>query len=82
MEGLALADSVGIRGNGRLGGGWRRMLIEHDHRLGQGPPDRPVTERPGHPWIGQDLAMALGGAKIGVIVHDDPLDFNVQGAGG
>lgn len=31
-----------------------------------------AMERPGHPWIGQDLGEALGGAASGVIVSDDP----------
>lgn len=33
-----------------------------------------VTERPGHPWVGQDLGEALGGAATGVVVEDDPLE--------
>ncbi|MFZ5710376.1 MAG: 4-hydroxy-tetrahydrodipicolinate reductase [Pseudomonadota bacterium] len=32
-----------------------------------------AVERPGHPWVGQDLGQALGGAPIGVVVTDDPL---------
>jgi len=30
--------------------------------------------RQGHPWAGQDLAEAMGGAMTGVIVTDDPLE--------
>ena len=33
-----------------------------------------ALERPGHPWIGQDLGAAMGGAEIGVTVTDDPLE--------
>jgi 4-hydroxy-tetrahydrodipicolinate reductase len=33
-----------------------------------------VTERKGHPWIGQDLGRMLGGAETGVVVEDDPLE--------
>ena len=33
-----------------------------------------ALERPGHPWIGQDLGLASGGAAIGVMVSDDPLE--------
>jgi 4-hydroxy-tetrahydrodipicolinate reductase len=33
-----------------------------------------ATVRPGHPWSGQDLGAALGGAPIGVILEDDPLE--------
>ena len=29
-------------------------------------------ERPGHAWVGQDLGTAMGGAALGVSVHDDP----------
>lgn len=31
-----------------------------------------ALERPGHPWLGQDLGQALGGAALGVHVTDDP----------
>jgi 4-hydroxy-tetrahydrodipicolinate reductase len=33
-----------------------------------------AVERPGHPWIGQDLGVAMGGAALGVTVSDDPLE--------
>jgi 4-hydroxy-tetrahydrodipicolinate reductase len=33
-----------------------------------------ALERPGHPWIGQDLGRAMGGADLGVVVSDDPLE--------
>ena len=29
------------------------------------------VERTGHPWIGQDIGTAMGGAELGVIVTDD-----------
>lgn len=29
-------------------------------------------ERPGHGWVGQDIGIAMGGAPLGVSVHDDP----------
>jgi 4-hydroxy-tetrahydrodipicolinate reductase len=32
------------------------------------------VERPGHPWVGQDAGIALGGAPLGVVVTDDPLE--------
>ena len=32
-----------------------------------------ATEHPGHAWVGQDLGEALGGAAMGVPVHDDPI---------
>ncbi|MDU8911346.1 4-hydroxy-tetrahydrodipicolinate reductase [Aestuariicoccus sp. MJ-SS9] len=33
-----------------------------------------ALERPGHDWIGQDLGTAMGGAPLGVLVGDDPLE--------
>jgi len=55
--------------SGRMG----RMLIEtvlesdkaHLHA---------ALERPGHPWLGQDVGVAMGGAALGVAVTDDPLE--------
>ena len=32
------------------------------------------VERSGHAWIGQDIGTAMGGAPLGVIVTDDPLE--------
>jgi 4-hydroxy-tetrahydrodipicolinate reductase len=31
-------------------------------------------ERPGHPWVGQDVGAAMGGAELGVRVTDDPVE--------
>lgn len=33
-----------------------------------------AIERTGHAWIGRDLGEAMGGAAVGVIVADDPLE--------
>ncbi len=33
-----------------------------------------AIERPGHAWVGQDVGVAMGGAPVGVIVTDDPLE--------
>ncbi|KMW58683.1 4-hydroxy-tetrahydrodipicolinate reductase [Candidatus Rhodobacter oscarellae] len=33
-----------------------------------------AVERAGHPWLGQDLGAAMGGADLGVTVTDDPLE--------
>ncbi len=33
-----------------------------------------AVERSGHPWIGQDLGAAMGGADLGITVTDDPLE--------
>ncbi len=35
-------------------------------------------ERPGHPWIGQDVGVATGGGAVGVTVTDDPLEAFAQ----
>ncbi|HMO71473.1 MAG TPA: 4-hydroxy-tetrahydrodipicolinate reductase [Paracoccaceae bacterium] len=37
-----------------------------------------ALERPGHPWIGQDAGVALGGAPLGVTVTDDALEAMAQ----
>ena len=33
-----------------------------------------VLERAGHDWIGRDVGAAMGGADLGVVVSDDPLE--------
>lgn len=33
-----------------------------------------VVERKGHDWVGQDVGTAMGGAAIGIIVTDDPIE--------
>jgi len=33
-----------------------------------------ALERSGHAWLGQDLGVAMGGAALGVMVADDPLE--------
>jgi len=37
-----------------------------------------AVERKGHPWIGRDVGEAMGGAPLGVIVTDDPLEAFAQ----
>ena len=32
------------------------------------------VERKGHPWVGRDVGDCMGGAAIGVLVTDDPLE--------
>lgn len=34
--------------------------------------------RTGHPWVGQDIGVAMGGAPVGVMVGDDPLEAFAQ----
>ncbi len=67
-----MADQIAIAVLG-VGGRMGRMLVE---AVNQSPEARvaAATERPGHPWIGQDLGAALGGAPTGVRVTDDPLE--------
>jgi len=67
-----MTDGVGIAvvgASGRMG----RMLVR---AVGETAGARlsGATERPGHPWIGRDLGEAMGGAPLGVIVEDDPLE--------
>ena len=65
----AQGDKPGIvvaGASGRMG----RMLVQAvldspDCRLAG------ALEREGHPWIGQDLGAAMGGAAVGVTVTDD-----------
>lgn len=33
-----------------------------------------AIERAGHPWVGKDIGVAMGGAPLGIIVTDDPLE--------
>lgn len=33
-----------------------------------------AVERAGHDWIGRDIGAAMGGAELGVVVTDDPLE--------
>ncbi|MBK5934672.1 dihydrodipicolinate reductase [Rhodovulum imhoffii] len=36
------------------------------------------VERPGHPWVGQDVRAAMGGVPVGVTVTDEPIDAIAQ----
>lgn len=55
--------------SGRMG----RMLIKAVDEA-EGARLSGVTGRPGHDWCGMDLGEALGGAKRGLIVAEDPLE--------
>jgi len=59
--------------SGRMG----QMLVKTVHASDQA---RLVgaLERPGHPWVGQDVGVAMGGAALGVVVTDDPLEVFAQ----
>jgi 4-hydroxy-tetrahydrodipicolinate reductase len=39
------------------------------------------VEREGHAWIGRDVGAAMGGADLGVIVTDDPLEAFAKAQG-
>ena len=67
-----MADGVGIAvvgAAGRMG----RMLVRAVEEA-PGAYLSGATVRPGHPWAGRDLGEAMGGAALGVVVEDDPLE--------
>ena len=55
--------------SGRMGRMLVRTVVESGEARLAG-----AVERPGHPWVGQDLGLAMGGAALGVLVSDDPLE--------
>ena len=87
MRGRAVYGGTSDRGaqmDGRAG----VVIAGASGRMGQmlirTLPDAPglglhaCLERPGHPWIGQDVGVAMGGAPLGVRVGDDPLEALVH----
>lgn len=67
-----MAEEVGIAVVG-VAGRMGRMLVREV--LGMpGARLSGVTVRPGHAWVGRDLGEAMGGAPLGVVVEDDPLE--------
>ncbi|MEM6487856.1 MAG: 4-hydroxy-tetrahydrodipicolinate reductase [Pseudomonadota bacterium] len=63
------ADTAVVGVSGRMG----QMLV----RAVQETPALALTaatDRPGSPWIGQDLGTAMGGAPLGIAVEEDPLE--------
>jgi 4-hydroxy-tetrahydrodipicolinate reductase len=67
---MAQTPGIVITGaSGRMG----QMLISHVQASDAGHLAG-VLERPGHDWVGQDAGVAMGGAPIGVLVTDDPLE--------
>ena len=59
--------------SGRMG----QMLAQMIHASGKARLVGAV-ERSGHDWVGQDLGAAMGGARLGVTVTDDPLEAFAQ----
>ena len=55
--------------SGRMGQMLVRTIMENDNVQLSG-----AVERKGHPWVGQDIGSAMGGAPLGVVVTDDPLE--------
>ncbi len=55
--------------SGRMGQTLIRLATDSDRIRLVG-----CVERAGHAWIGQDAGLAMGGAPVGVMVTDDPLE--------
>ena len=55
--------------SGRMGQMLIRTILASDKARLAG-----CVERPGTAWIGHDVGEAIGGAPLGVVVTDDPLD--------
>lgn len=66
MTGLPGIVITGV--SGRMGQMLLQAVAESDAARLVG-----AIERPGHDWIGQDVGTATGGAPLGVVVTDDPL---------
>lgn len=67
-----MSDKPGIvitGASGRMGQMLIRQVLGSDacHLVG-------VLERPGHDWIGRDIGGAMGGAELGLLVSDDPVE--------
>ncbi|WP_050930351.1 4-hydroxy-tetrahydrodipicolinate reductase [Aestuariivita boseongensis] len=62
--------------SGRMGQQLAQMIRASDKARLVG-----AVERKGHDWVGQDLGVAMGGARLGVTVTDDPLEAFAQAQG-
>jgi len=83
---MAQASGIVIAGvSGRMGQMLVRLITDHSKVRLAG-----ALEREGHDWIGQDLGVAMGGARAGIKVSDDVtktfadaqavIDFTAAGA--
>jgi len=72
MEGWVMSERPAIVVNG-ASGRMGRMLVEVITESGAARLAG-ALERPGHPWVGRDLGEAMGGAPLGLRVHDDPAE--------
>ncbi len=73
-----MADRVAVAVNGvsgRMGQVLARLIADSDRLVLHA-----ALERPDHPWIGQDLGQAMGGAASGLRVGDDA-EAALEGAG-
>jgi 4-hydroxy-tetrahydrodipicolinate reductase len=71
-----MGNSVGIvvtGASGRMGQMLVKMIAASDKARLVG-----CVERSGHAWIGRDVGEAMGGAAVGVVVSDDPLEAFAQ----
>ena len=62
--------------SGRMGQMLIRMVSENDKVRLVG-----AVERKGHPWVGQDVGTAMGGAALGVTVTDEAVDAFAKAQG-
>ncbi len=64
LPGIAITGA-----SGRMGQMLVKLVRDSDraHLIG-------AVERAGHPWVGQDIGVAMGGQEVGVTVTDDPLE--------
>lgn len=74
---MTLLPGLVITGaSGRMGQQLAQMITASDKARLVG-----AVERSGHAWVGQDLGVAMGGARLGVTVTDDPLEAFAQAQG-
>ncbi|MCI5097090.1 MAG: 4-hydroxy-tetrahydrodipicolinate reductase [Rhodobacteraceae bacterium] len=55
--------------SGRMGQMLIKTVLDSDQATLVG-----AVERSGHPWVGQDVGVAMGGAEVGVVATDDALE--------
>lgn len=63
---MAKLDVAVMGVSGRMGQMFATLLADHTEAQLSA-----ATEAPGHPWVGQDVGIAMGGAARGVIVTAD-----------
>src|SRR6056297_1887478 len=64
-----LPNIVVTGASGRMGQMLIRTVMDSDRARLSG-----AVERPGHPWVAQDLGTVMGGASLGITVTDEPLE--------